>query len=158
LLVAQGRAVIDGLLSGIRSGVQAMYNFVSGIAAGIAARKGPLDYDRKVLVPAGLALMQGLSTGLTRGYGDVLTQVAGMASGISGQLVADVGSLGTLNPAGVNLPATAAQTAAALRATPSPNVQVTVKIGETELRGIVDTQVETTNREVARIVGAGAGR
>jgi lysophospholipase L1-like esterase len=126
----------------------------------IAAVKGPLSYDRKVLQPAGLALMQGLRNGLDQGYGAVLSDVAAMAGGINAQLSGGIGSLGTLNPGGLaaRLPASAAQTAAAISGAPAPVTYVTVKIGDTELRGIVDTQVESTNREVARVVGAGAGR
>lgn len=159
-LSGAGRALIDGLTAGMRAALGGALAFARGIAAQIAAVKGPLSYDKTVLVPAGLALMQGLQNGLARGFGAVLSDVAAMASGINGQLVADVGSLGSLNPAGINAsrPATAAQTAAALADAPTPVTYVTVKIGDTELRGIVDTQVESTNREVARVVGAGAGR
>ncbi len=170
LLVGAGRSIIDGLLAGIRAGVQAMFDFVSGIAAGIAARKGPLSYDRVLLVPAGLAIMQGLQAGLETGNKAVQRYVGTIADDLAGSLaagaslapvMASVASLGSLNPGlgpAAALPLSGDQMSAALRATPAPVTYVTVKIGETELRGIVDQQVETTNREVARVVGAGTGR
>lgn len=87
LLVGAGRALIDGLLSGIKAGVQAMYDFVSGIAAGIAARKGPINYDRKLLIPAGNAIVEGLVRGMQQSMpmlwktvGSITDTVAGAAN------------------------------------------------------------------------------
>lgn len=80
LLVAAGRAVMDGLLSGIKAAAEAVYVYVAGIAARIAALKGPLPKDRKLLVPAGLAIMQGLGKGLQTGYG---AEVEGFVSSIA---------------------------------------------------------------------------
>src|SRR5690606_24034850 len=44
---------------------------------------GPLDYDRKVLIPNGNALMEGLETGLTTGFESVLELAKDMAGKIS---------------------------------------------------------------------------
>lgn len=79
LLVAAGKAAMDGLLSGIKAGAEAVYNFVSGIAGKIAALKGPLPYDRRVLTPNGMALMQGLQDGLEGGFEGVLGRTKQMA-------------------------------------------------------------------------------
>lgn len=78
VLVGAGKALMDGLLSGIRSGLQAVLDFASGIADKIAAVKGPLPYDRKVLQPAGEAMMHGLHEGLDRGFALVLDRAHGM--------------------------------------------------------------------------------
>ncbi|UXA17658.1 hypothetical protein [Mycobacterium sp. SMC-4] len=83
LLVGAGKALMDGLLNGIKAGAQAVYDFVSGIAGKIAALKGPLPYDRKVLIPNGEALMQGLRTGLATGFESVLDMARSMAERIS---------------------------------------------------------------------------
>ncbi|SKV22919.1 hypothetical protein [Mycobacteroides abscessus] len=85
LLIAAGRAMMDGLLQGIRAGAQAVFDFVSGIAGKIASLKGPLPYDRKVLIPNGQALMEGLGTGLENGFTKVEDQVSGMADRLKKQ-------------------------------------------------------------------------
>lgn len=59
-----GKEIINGLLRGIKDAAQDVYNYVSGIGDKIAALKGPLPYDRKLLVPAGQAIMHGLLSGL----------------------------------------------------------------------------------------------
>lgn len=88
LLIAAGRAMMDGLLQGIRAGAQAVFDFVSGLAGKIAALKGPLPYDRKVLIPNGQALMEGLGTGLENGFTKVEDQVSGMADRLKKQFEA----------------------------------------------------------------------
>lgn len=85
-LIAAGQSLMDGLLNGIKARVQAVYDFVSGIAGKIAALKGPLPYDRKVLIPNGQALMEGLGDGLRSGFSDVLTDVKGMAGQLSDEM------------------------------------------------------------------------
>ncbi|MGL5442774.1 MAG: phage tail protein, partial [[Mycobacterium] stephanolepidis] len=85
LLIAAGRAMMDGLLQGIRAGAQAVFDFVSGLAGKIASLKGPLPYDRKVLIPNGQALMEGLGTGLENGFTKVEDQVSGMADRLKKQ-------------------------------------------------------------------------
>jgi phage-related protein len=163
LLVNAGRAAIDGLLQGIKDGYNAMISFVSGIADGIAANKGPLPYDRKVLVPAGLALMSGLLTGLRSGNDDVQRFVATIADGIGSTL--DVGSIiGTATAAAgqVRTAPTAPANAVPdllrqLIATQGADPQVRVFIGDQELRGLVRTEVSARDRATARVVRAGSG-
>jgi phage-related protein len=82
ILIAAGKALMDGLLSGIRAGAEAVFSFVSGIAGKIAALKGPLPYDKKVLIPNGKALMEGLNTGLEDGAQDVYATVKTIAKAI----------------------------------------------------------------------------
>lgn len=81
-LSGAGRALMDGLLGGIKAGAEAVFNFVSGIAAKIKALKGPLPYDKVVLIPNGEALMQGLHTGMSNGLQDVLS----LAKDVAGQI------------------------------------------------------------------------
>ncbi|QRI44846.1 tape measure protein [Mycobacterium phage Rubeus] len=82
ILVAAGKALMDGLLSGIKAGLESVLAFASGIAAKIAAVKGPLPKDRKELIPAGEALMEGLGTGLENGLDPVLDRAKQMAKQI----------------------------------------------------------------------------
>jgi phage-related protein len=82
LLVGAGKALMDGLLSGIKSGFESVKNFVSSIAGTIASLKGPIPYDKIVLIPNGEALMQGLDEGIQSGLDGVL----GTVKSIVGQL------------------------------------------------------------------------
>jgi hypothetical protein len=82
-----GYAIIDGFRRGIVAAAEAVYNFVRGIAGRIAALKGPLDYDRRLLVPAGNAIMDGLVAGLRDHEGRLVSQLAhttGLISGVGG--------------------------------------------------------------------------
>ena len=54
-----GKTIIASLGRGIKDGFKDVNNFVSGIASKIASIKGPLEYDRKLLVAGGLAIMGG---------------------------------------------------------------------------------------------------
>lgn len=64
LLWNAGSSIINGLLNGLKSAWGAVTDFVGGIASWIANNKGPLPYDRRLLIPAGQAIMQGLGGGL----------------------------------------------------------------------------------------------
>lgn len=64
LLFSAGKSIIDGFLNGLKAAWGAVTDFVSGIAGWIASHKGPLDYDRKLLVPAGKAIVGGLGSSM----------------------------------------------------------------------------------------------
>ncbi|WP_111508371.1 phage tail protein [Mycobacterium kyogaense] len=93
ILVGAGKALMDGLLSGIKSGLQSVLDFASSIADKIAAVKGPLPYDLRVLQPAGEAMMHGLDEGLRKGFTSVLDRASNMADELAGALgPVDVGA------------------------------------------------------------------
>lgn len=81
-LGAAGQAIIDGFLNGLKSAWGAVQDFVGGIASWIAENKGPISYDRKLLIPAGQAIMGGFNATLMRGFEYVKNNVSGMADGI----------------------------------------------------------------------------
>ena len=82
-LYSAGQAILQGFLNGLQSMWSSVTNFVGGIASWIRDHKGPIEYDRKLLIPAGTAIMKGLDQGLQDQFKDVKQTVGGMAGEIS---------------------------------------------------------------------------
>ena len=82
-LYSAGQAILQGFLNGLQSMWSSVTNFVGGIANWIRDHKGPIEYDRKLLIPAGNAIMGSLDHGLKDGFKDVKKTVGGMAGEIS---------------------------------------------------------------------------
>ena len=66
-----GAAVMNGFLGGLRSAWGRVTSFVGGIGEWIRQHKGPISYDRVLLVPAGEAIMTGFAAGLRDSFGAV---------------------------------------------------------------------------------------
>src|SRR5690606_35393868 len=71
-LSAQGSAIMNSLKAGMQAALGNVIGFAASIASQIQAVKGPLPYDRVLLVPAGKAIMEGLLNGLRAHFPEVI--------------------------------------------------------------------------------------
>ena len=89
-LSAEGEAIMNSLLGGLKRAWESVKSFVSGIGKWIKAHKGPISVDRRLLIPAGHAIMNGLGNGLVDGFSDVQKSVLAMNKQIADAMQPDV--------------------------------------------------------------------
>ena len=68
ILYTAGASIISGFLNGLKSMWSNVTGWISGIGDWIKAHKGPISYDRRLLIPAGQAIMTGFAQGLNTGF------------------------------------------------------------------------------------------
>lgn len=77
-----GKSIMNGFLKGLKSVWKAITGFIGGIAGWIKSHKGPISYDRKLLIPAGNAIIGGLNKSMVESFKDVKSNVLSMAGEI----------------------------------------------------------------------------
>lgn len=92
-----GKSILTGLLNGLKSAWRSVTSFVGGIGSWIVKHKGPISYDRRMLVPAGKAIMGGFDKSLKTGWKDVQRTVNGMNAQIHGGFDGDMSKSGRAN-------------------------------------------------------------
>ena len=151
-LSGAGRAIMNSLLSGLRSAWGAVKHFVSGIAGWIKAHKGPISYDRRLLIPAGKAIMTGLNQGLNSSFSDVKKNVGSMADSLADSFTMPSFDVGTINTSFKN--ASAALTSSLnweAKATNTMTIEVPVNIDGREVaRVTAEPMQEEINRRNMR--------
>ena len=93
-LYSNGAALMAGLKSGIDAGWSSITSSVSNMAAWIKAHKGPVSYDRKLLIDNGAALMAGLNQGIQTGWRNVMDNISSMAGTIQDVINDDYSDIG----------------------------------------------------------------
>lgn len=89
-LSAEGEAIMNSLLGGLKRAWESVKSFVGGIGKWIKAHKGPISVDRRLLIPAGHAIMNGLGNGLVDGFSDVQKSVLAMNKQIADAMQPDI--------------------------------------------------------------------
>jgi phage-related protein len=155
-LVGAGSELIGGLLRGITEKFEAVKSFVGGIGTWVSDHKGPLSYDRQLLIPAGVAIMDGLSDGLRSQMGTLAATTADVTDTLRSISTAPALGSGTLDfaPAATRT-AAANGTLFGPTGTDVPAFNVRVYVGDRELTDIVDTRIEAADGRSLDYVAAG---
>ena len=101
-LYKQGSAIISGFFNGLKDKFEDVKKWVGGIGKWISDHKGPISYDRRLLIPHGGSIMEGLDEGLQDKFKKVQANVSSMANKLADSLTGGLPSLDTALNASVS--------------------------------------------------------
>lgn len=87
-LSGNGSKIMNSLWDGMKRIWNSIESWVSGLAGWIKAHKGPISYDRRLLIPAGQAIMHGLNRGLVNGFDNVQSTILDITDSIANTNIA----------------------------------------------------------------------
>ena len=90
---------MNSFLGGLKRAWEGVKNFVGCMADWIKEHKGPISYDRKLLIPADRAIMQGFNDSLMDNFKTVKSNISGVAGEIQNE-VAGVNGMNLNTPNG----------------------------------------------------------
>lgn len=158
-LYEEGKALISGLLEGIKDGLKAVWEEVGSIAGKIKDLKGPLPDDFRLLQPEGGAIIDGLWAGMEAQLGTVETNVSGVAPDLASNF-----RLGMNRLPSPNIPSAIGTAGLGVAgASPSgqgstlPDIDLTVYLGDREIKDIIGTEIDAHGHEAGQVWIAGAG-
>jgi hypothetical protein len=141
-LLNAGRAIIDGLVNGLKAAVGWLKSNLSWITSLIPSWKGPMDVDLRLLEPSGAAIMTGLVSGITRSLPRLHRALSGVTDSVR------VGVAMPVSPRSVAASLGTGTTAqAASRGGPSVRIWFDWGTGNNELK--------TLMKKIVRVDGGG---
>lgn len=98
VLYRAGQAMVEGLKHGMEARKPSLGSYLGGLAVFIANNKGPIEKDRRLLIPQGAAIMDGLISGIDSRRPDLGAQLADLGDMVGATTFPELaGNLGSVS-------------------------------------------------------------
>ncbi|MDN6653145.1 MAG: phage tail tape measure protein, partial [Lactobacillus sp.] len=149
-LYEQGSAIISGFFNGLKDKFEDVKDWVGGIGDWIAKHKGPLPYDRRLLIPQGGAIMEGFDEGLQTKFKKVQNNVSSMADRLKNSFSNGLPNLNdALNSKVITVKGTPVQTQEK-QSEDTSGMKVYINVEKAELSN--DESIEETGNKLAKSI------